>query len=44
MISGEVPRPALLVSTTASITADSGSLSTDATAAPIPTATAGVSS
>src|SRR5437763_8333958 len=42
MTSGSAPAPVLAVSSAASTTADSGSLSTDATAAPMPTATAGV--
>src|SRR3954469_15508710 len=42
MTSGSAPAPELAVRSAASTTADSGSLNTDATAAPIPTATAGV--
>ena len=43
MISGSAPVPDLTVSNVASTTADSGSRSTATVAAPIPTATAGVS-
>src|SRR6266849_5138413 len=42
MTSGNDPAPVLAVRSAASTTADRGSLSTDATAAPMPTATAGV--